>query len=144
MNWKKEELLCHCSQKWLHFKRVKNEDNGIKQCWWPLDREVRETFWAGKSLQHVFQIMPRLWCSLLSIDKPSLWSCPRWRVLHSFFFFFLIEGELIYNFILVSSVHRSITFITHTHTHTHTHMGFPGGSEVRIRLPMQETQEMWV
>ena len=64
--------------------------------------------------------------------------------------FFLIEGELIYNVILVSSIHQSISVITHTHTHTHTHtrththMGFPGGSEVRICLPMQETQEMWV
>ena len=39
-------------------------------------------------------------------------------------------------------------FHTHTHTHTHIytyiHMGFPGGTVVRICLPVQEMQETQV
>ena len=37
-------------------------------------------------------------------------------------------------------------FHTHTHTHIYTyiHMGFPGGTVVRICLPMQEMQETQV
>ena len=36
---------------------------------------------------------------------------------------------------------------THTHTYIHTHtlyMGFPGGTVVKIPLPVQHMQEMWI
>ena len=42
---------------------------------------------------------------------------------------------------------RMLYINTHTHTHTHTHTlfpGFPGVTVVRIPMPVQQMQEMWI